>query len=71
MTIFGRTFRGFWVAPFKPGPHALIVPMGETLGKIVSLFVKAGKECTDRLLVSFAHNMNDGPGHPNKQAWPC
>jgi hypothetical protein len=34
----------------------------------VSLFVEPGKERTDRLLVSLAHNINDGLPHPNKQA---
>jgi hypothetical protein len=71
MTVFGRTLRSFRVASFEPRPNALIVSMGETLGKIVGLFVQPGKECTDRLLVSFAHNNNDGPGPLNKQAWPC
>ena len=71
MTVFGRPLRSFRVTPFEPGPNALIVSMGETLGKIVGFFVKPGKECADRLLVCLAHNINDGPRHLNKQAWPC
>jgi hypothetical protein len=71
MTVFGRTLRRFRVAPFEPGPNTLIVSVGKTLGKVVSFFVKAGKECADRLLVCLAHNINDGPWHFNKQAWPC
>ena len=57
MAVFGGPLGSFRVAPFEPGPNALIVSMGETLGKIVSFFVKPGKECADRLLVCLAHNI--------------
>jgi hypothetical protein len=68
MAVFGRTLGSFRVASFTPRPNALIIAMGETLSKIVSLFVQPGEERAYRLLVSLAHNINDGPPHPNKQA---
>ena len=55
MPVFGCALRGFRIASFEPGPHTFIVSMGETLGKIVSLFVEPGKKCADSLLVRVGH----------------
>jgi hypothetical protein len=55
MPIFGSPLGGFWVASLEPGPHAFIVTVGQTLGKIVCLLIEARKEGAHRLLVSFTH----------------
>ena len=69
MPIFGSPLGSFRVASFEPRPYALIVTVGQTLGKVVGLLIKAREKSADGLLVSFSHGINDGPRYVNKQAW--
>ena len=63
MPVFGSPLGGLGIASFEPGPHTLIVTVGQTLGEIVCLLIEACKKGADCLLVSFAHRttMARGP----------